>query len=70
MLVRGWILIGPPSCGHKLPLSKFLGRYEPTPTTDFGVLPDASDFEPGDWIGWRPSADSPSVVAVCVDVPL
>jgi len=67
MKVRGWLMIGDASASYSLP-----------PGNDVlggslrlgGPLPNASDYQPGDWMRWAPTPEVGPMTLVCVDIPL
>lgn len=62
MLVQGWIFVGSPP-NSRLPPERFCGEVVGE------ALPEASSFQVGDWLNWRPGPGF-SVTAVCVAIPL
>lgn len=64
-MVRCWVLVGDQhSTQH--------GMLLPTeaPPSHFGPLPNAADFQPGQWIVWAIPGTSVQVALVCVQIPL
>ena len=61
MNVRGWLILGSGYAAQGLPQERSRGWLA-------GNLPNASDFQPGDWMVWN--AGAVEVTIVCVELPL
>lgn len=61
MILRCWLIIGDPSAAEGLPPEMNCGGYS-------GTVPDASAYQPGQWILF--GTGGAAFTLVCAEVPL